>query len=141
MTDQRRPAFLFDIDGTLALHKDRDPYRWQDADQDRPNLPLIAVVHSLSRSGFGIVYVSGRTEDARPLTQRWLNREVGVSGPLYMRPSGDYRKDVEIKREIYRGHVEPFYEILAVFDDRNQVVRLWRDEIGLTCFQVADGDF
>ena len=27
-----------------------------------------------------------------------------------------------------------------VFDDRNQVVDMWRKN-GLTCFQVADGDF
>jgi hypothetical protein len=28
-----------------------------------------------------------------------------------------------------------------VVDDRTQVVRMWRDELGLTCLQVADGDF
>ena len=31
-------------------------------------------------------------------------------------------------------------DVFAVFDDRNQVVDMWRDN-GLTCFQVADGDF
>ena len=30
--------------------------------------------------------------------------------------------------------------VFAVFDDRNQVVDMWRSN-GLTCFQVADGDF
>jgi hypothetical protein len=30
--------------------------------------------------------------------------------------------------------------VIAVFDDRNQVVRMWRD-LGLTVFQVADGNF
>lgn len=29
---------------------------------------------------------------------------------------------------------------LGVFDDRRQVVRMWR-ELGLTVFQVAEGDF
>jgi hypothetical protein len=28
-----------------------------------------------------------------------------------------------------------------VFEDRDQVVRLWRDELDLPCFQVAWGDF
>lgn len=27
-----------------------------------------------------------------------------------------------------------------VFDDRNSVVKMWR-LLGLTCFQVAEGDF
>ena len=30
--------------------------------------------------------------------------------------------------------------VAMVFDDRNQVVDMWRKS-GLTCFQVADGDF
>ena len=31
-------------------------------------------------------------------------------------------------------------DIFAVFDDRQQVVDMWRAN-GLTCFQVAEGDF
>ena len=31
-------------------------------------------------------------------------------------------------------------DVFAVFDDRNQVVDMWRSN-GLTTFQVADGDF
>ena len=31
-------------------------------------------------------------------------------------------------------------DIFAVFDDRQQVVDMWRKN-GLTCFQVADGNF
>ena len=31
-------------------------------------------------------------------------------------------------------------EVFCVFDDRQKVVDMWRD-LGLTCFQVAPGDF
>ena len=31
-------------------------------------------------------------------------------------------------------------EIFCVFDDRQKVVDMWRD-LGLTCFQVASGNF
>ena len=31
-------------------------------------------------------------------------------------------------------------DVFAVFDDRQQVVDMWRDN-GLQVFQVADGDF
>jgi len=30
--------------------------------------------------------------------------------------------------------------LVAVFDDRDRVVKMWRD-VGVTCFQVADGEF
>ena len=32
------------------------------------------------------------------------------------------------------------HEVVAVFDDRDKVVKMWR-EIGLTCMQVAPGNF
>ena len=37
-------------------------------------------------------------------------------------------------------HIEPFYDVLCVLDDRDQVVRMWRHR-GLTCLQVAPGNF
>jgi hypothetical protein len=57
-----------------------------------------------------------------------------------MRKYGDYRKDYVVKREIYEQLIAPDYDILCVLDDRNSVVDMWR-EIGLTCLQVAPGDF
>ena len=33
------------------------------------------------------------------------------------------------------------WEPIMVFDDRNQVVDMWRNGLGLQCFQVADGNF
>lgn len=141
MVTVRRPAYVFDVDGTLALRGDRDPYRWQDADGDQPNAAVVAVARAMAASGVDIVYVSGRPEDARGLTERWIESVVAVSGPLFMRPSGDFRKDTDVKREIYHRHIEPNFAVMGVFDDRDQVVRMWRDELLLTCFQVADGTF
>ena len=57
-----------------------------------------------------------------------------------MRPEGDSRKDSIIKREIFDAEVRDRWRITGVFDDRQQVVRMWR-QLGLTVFQVAEGDF
>jgi hypothetical protein len=48
---------------------------------------------------------------------------------------------VKIKAELCAEQVEGRYEDAFVVDDRNQVVRMWRDELGLTVLQWADGDF
>ena len=45
-----------------------------------------------------------------------------------------------VKKEMYFEFVHPYFNVDMVFDDRNQVVNLWRD-LGFTCFQVNDGDF
>ena len=58
-----------------------------------------------------------------------------------MRAADDYRKDDEVKFELYKENVDDKYFIHYVLDDRNQVVDMWRDKCNLTCFQVAPGDF
>ena len=136
-----RPVVLFDLDGTLALRTVRGPYDWLEAASDTPNGPVVTILQSLAATGHGIIYVSGRPEEARALTEEWIEREIGVLAPLFMRPSGDSRKDTVVKREIYEVHIRPLYDVVAVFDDRTQVVRMWREQLGLPCFQVADGDF
>ena len=48
---------------------------------------------------------------------------------------------VFFKYDIYNNYIAPRYNVKYVFDDRNQVVDMWRNGLGLTCFQVADGNF
>ena len=57
-----------------------------------------------------------------------------------MREEGDYRSDDIIKKEIYDEMILPYYNVIAVFDDRSKVVEMTR-KLGLHTFQVADGDF
>ena len=93
--------------------------------------------------------------DCKSLTEAWLNHYMNeyydiVGGEtiswigdfsLHMRAADDYRKDDEVKYDMYKEHVDGKYFIHYVLDDRNQVVDMWRDKCNLTCFQVAPGDF
>lgn len=57
-----------------------------------------------------------------------------------MRKDNDFRKDAVIKEEIYKTFIEPKYDVVAVFEDRDQCVESWRN-LGLLCCQVWYGDF
>lgn len=134
-------AVLVDIDGTVALMGDRSPFDATRVGEDSPNLPVIEIVWSLYRQGFAVVFVSGRSSDARAETDQWLRRHVGLpSYRLFMRSAGDSRRDAIVKRELFDRHIREYFNVLAVLDDRNQVVAMWR-ELGLTCLQVAEGAF
>lgn len=145
MTTSPKPAkpsaVLVDMDGTLAIITDRNPYSHYGVLKDKPNAPVIEVARALAAAGHTLVIVSGRSELAREDTQAWLVRHLGVAfdGP-FMRADGDDRKDAVIKKELYRERIEPTYEVLCILDDRDQVVRMWR-ALGLTCLQVAPGNF
>jgi hypothetical protein len=139
-------AWLCDIDGTVAINTGRSPYDWSAVSGDAPNEPVITVVRALA-ARTTIVFMSGRMEQCRTLTRQWLHTHVCDEGtdlckmsPLLMREDGDTRPDQVVKRELYKRHVRSHYEVEGVLDDRSRVVRMWR-ELGLTCLQVAPGDF
>jgi hypothetical protein len=135
------PAVLVDIDGTVALMGDRSPYAWDQVGSDSPNPAVIDAVRAMHAAGNAIVFCTGRDDEARAETEAWLDLFVGVPYEgLFMRPPGDNRKDAIVKRELFETGIRERWRVVGVFDDRRQVVRMWR-ELGLTVFQVAEGDF
>ena len=132
-------AIICDIDGTLAHMKDRSPYDWSRVDQDEVD-PVIKNLLNAVKNKYFIILTSGRDEVCREKTEKWLRGNEIPYGMLLMRPEGDIRKDLIVKRELFEIHIRPYYNIEFVLDDRNQVVDMWRS-LGLKCLQVAEGDF
>ena len=57
-----------------------------------------------------------------------------------MRKENDYSPDNELKESWLKEQLGKGIKIHGVFDDRDKVVAMWR-RYGITCFQVASGDF
>jgi len=130
---------IVDMDGTLALLNGRNPYDASRCESDLPNQPVLDTVHKW-QSSLNIIVASGRTDNYQPQTERWLQKYGVNYTNIYMRKTGDQRKDSIIKEEIYRQNIEGKYNIRFVLDNSQQVVDMWRS-LGLTVFQVAEGDF
>lgn len=152
-----RDLYIFDLDGTLALIDHRrhildekdDPNRWRRfyaaCGKDEPNAPVIRVMESLRR--FADVWIfSGRSSEVRDATVAWLRqhttfRFAELDHALVMRNEGDYMADDVLKKQWLDGMlVDDRRRLVAAFDDRDRVVQMWRDN-GVTCFQVAPGEF
>lgn len=134
-------AVMVDIDGTVAIHGDRDPYDTTRYHEDTPNTAVIAAVRAMYDTGHEVVFCSGRDEEFRDVTEKWLMQHVQVSfRALYMRPPGDRRRDDIVKLELFDTHIRDSWNVTCVFDDRDRVVEAWRS-IGLTVLQVAPGAF
>ncbi|HEU0296470.1 MAG TPA: HAD family acid phosphatase [Anaerolineales bacterium] len=131
---------IFDIDGTLAdvseriHHVRKKPKNWnaffQGMAQDKAIHSVVRLCNILYASGIKIILCSGRSEEHRPETIRWL-AEKGVDyHELILRPDGDRRTDAAVKREVLAGLDRS--KILFVVEDRSRVVQMWRSE-GLVC--------
>ena len=144
---------IFDLDGTLALidkrrdlaTKDDGKMDWdvffdpKNIDLDLPNQPVIDMANMLSKQGYTILILSGRSDVTHQATRDWLNKHGVWFDNLIMRTQDFlYMKDSDLKNMWLNTIGKD--RVAMVFDDRNQVVDMWRKS-GLTCFQVADGDF
>ena len=144
---------IFDLDGTLALidkrraisTKDNGKMDWgkffdpNNIQLDDPNQPVIDIANMLHSQGYLIYIFSGRSDKTEDATIAWLDKHNVNYDLLIMRPQNQlYKKDSDLKQ----GWLDTIGKdrVSMVFDDRNQVVDMWRDN-GLTTFQVADGNF
>ncbi len=132
-------AIICDLDGTLADTSWRNPYDASQCDKDPPNWAVCDVIEKFHHD-HKILFVSGREDQYRPQTITFLEKNVDEPYLLLMRKTGDMRRDVDIKQEIFDEHIRGKYCVKFVMDDRNSVVNFWR-KLGLTTFQVAPGDF
>lgn len=140
-------AILVDIDGTLAHHEGiRSPY-----DVTRYHLDLFdevvadavyAAANYETRRGHRakIIVMSGRDAAYRKVLEDWLTDHGFVWDDIFMRPIGDVRNDAVVKNELFENHIAGNYNVDIVFDDRDRVVKMWRQK-GLKTFQVSPGDF
>jgi FMN phosphatase YigB (HAD superfamily) len=115
---------------------------------DLPNTPVIETLHALRAAEIGypdIWIFSGRSDAVREQTESWLAKHAGIDCyddiRLLMRAAGDYTPDDVLKKSWYDAmSAEDKARLVATFDDRDRVVAMWRS-LGVTCFQVAPGDF
>ena len=129
---------ICDLDGTLALFGDANPYD-RDFTKDEVNEAVDEALMQHSRTGASILFFSGRKEKHRESTLRWIMKNVIPFDALYMRADDDNRKDAAVKEELYNEHIKGHYNVRAIFDDRLSVCRLWWS-LGLPLFRVGDPD-
>jgi len=141
---------LFDLDGTLALidHRrhllDGTNEGWRAfyalCSKDEINPPVVATFHAHRAAGHEVWIVSGRSDEALADTNSWLENNGLIPDKLIMREARDHQPDHKLKRSWLASGRIPRDRVLCVYDDRSSVVAMWREE-GLSCFQVAAGDF
>jgi len=129
-------AAIFDLDGTLCNISHRNPYNTSLCLDDKPNdyvLYLCKKFHKDSK----IFFFSGRSEEYRDLTNKWLEKHFSTDYSLHMRKKNDKRKDFIVKKELFNEVIKDKYNVIAVVDDRLEVCELWHN-LGLPLFRVGD---
>ena len=145
---------IFDLDGTLALidkrrvlaAKPNGKINWktffdpENISLDEPNIPVIKSFQAMKQAGFRVGIFSGRDSISRKETEEWLHQNGIWPDFFKMRPQGTFTPDDVLKKGWLDEMIEEGHEIMCVYDDRDKVVKMWREN-GINCFQVAPGNF
>lgn len=145
---------IFDLDGTLALIDKRrakaalpnGKMNWktffapENIQLDEPNWPVIESFKALQKAGHIVGIFSGRDDISKTETKDWL-ASFGIQPDfLRMRRNGSFVPDDKLKKLWLDDLIKDGHEVMCVFDDRDKVVKMWREN-GIACFQVNYGNF
>ena len=149
-------SFVWDLDGTLSNCDHRVDYAkakdWPGfharAKDDKPYPEAVALFHAIltasAETDDECIILTGRTEDHRNATMKWLSDNELFSSSLLMRAKLDFRPDYVIKLDAldqyFGGREFALESVYMIFEDREQVVENLRNA-GFVVAQVRNGAF
>jgi len=134
---------LCDIDGTVANNNHRQNLlkEFKDWDKffsqlkhDEPIEMVIEAVKQQVESNNLLIFLTGRPEKYREMTQDWLSEYFDEGFSLLMRKDGDLRNKIEIKEEIFYESFERA-QIKVCFENDCELIKLWK-KLGLNVIDV-----
>lgn len=153
----KNKAYIFDIDGVLSDPTHRmDLYEFvRDAEnneqrswavdnfvsecpKDEPFKDVINLCKELWSAGIYIIFLTGRSSKFRSETEQWILKQIGLPTNHYkllMKPQGNFINSKDFKQKVYEQEISKDFNIIGVFEDRVEIVKMWR-ELGLTCFAL-----
>ena len=139
--DTNLETVVCDIDGTISDRrhrlkhlegkKDWDAF-FSEMHKDPPIKRVVKKIEEHSKKEKRIIFVTGRPEDYRNITEKWIKENVKAEDfLLLMRPSNNYERDVIIKNKM-KNEILNSYKIIKVYEDQKELFDMW-EEAGLDC--------
>jgi len=137
-------ALIVDLDGTLAIFEGvRNGLDFSDVTKDKLNevVKEVLIMYKKYDRKRKIIVISGRPNTKNVYQQSffWLKKNKIPFDKLFL-VDREGLPDAENKNFFYQTKIKDKYQIDFVLEDRNSVVKMWR-EIGLVCFQVAETNY
>ena len=121
--EEKKKAVIFDLDLTTLYHTNRSPYDWSDLSGDKLIKNIGCLLTMFAMQGYMILFVTGRPERVRPMTQAWLMNNLVETCYLYedefelhMKPGIEYTRSY-LSKEAKLKELQERYDILMAFDD------------------------
>lgn len=137
---------IFDLDGTIAYNVKGRPFYGKGCaegiSKDVADPRMLELIHTIRAAGRKVGFLTGRedTPEIRKATEDWLKAHgIDAWEFLLMRPQKTFDAGDVCKENLYHEFIEPKYNVIAVYEDSQKVVNMWR-KLGILCLQPNDGN-
>lgn len=144
---QKPRAIIVDMDGTLVnvssirhyvvdIPVDEEGVKKRQKDFDSfhkaslfcpANWDVVDKVQWYWEARIDVLIVTARNRDYEKTTRDWLHKYAIPHNKLFMRDVGDYRPDVDVKRDIL-AEIEETWRVVHAIDDNPNVIALWEEK-------------
>jgi hypothetical protein len=149
MTKKTTELAIFDLDGCLSndawrqsyiglvQSEGRYDYYHQNLEHDTPLIQGVEILAKHVLEGRRIIFITARPLKFGTATHKWIKERLNLKNGdyiIYMRPSGDNRGSVELKRDVVQRLKKSVHSskgaesIYIAYDDRDDVVNMYREE-------------
>lgn len=130
-------AIIVDLDGTICKNVTGRPWYGKGAAEgmlkDEPYRDIIDMINIYSSTyELQVIILTGRHQGKElDATKHWLYVNDVNYDIIYTRDSRDYSKSAVYKEKVYTEEIEPYYDVVLVFEDDESCVEMFKSK-GLT---------
>lgn len=131
---------IVDLDGTIAhANNKRHIYNFKEVGVDDLDFNMFKIIESISSNNVALIFLTARSEVCYDETLNWLREHNFplMDYMLLMRKENDYRPSKVVKKELYETYIKGKLNVLCAFDDKSDVVEMWREN-GIKALQVLE---
>lgn len=128
-----KSCILVDLDGTLAISHNRNPFDYKRSIEDKVSKECLVMIKKYKSFGNEVIILSGRAQSSYDVCKEWLDKNSIPYDHIYLKPNKDNTKSVFFKEETFKKLKEE-YNIKAVLDDDLAVVEMYRKN-NITIYQ------
>lgn len=142
----KKRAIIVDMDDTICTNVTERPWFGKGAAEgmltDEPRTDLIDMIRSYcDQYNVELLVLTGRHEGIEEAaTLKWLDDNWLYPDKIFSRDLKDFSKTAVYKERVYTEQIEPYYDVVMVFEDSNSCVKMFRDK-GLLVLQPKNSDY
>lgn len=142
----KQKAIIVDMDDTICKNVTNRPWFGRRAAEgmleDEPRTDLINMIRAYcDQYDVKLLILTGRHKGLEEAaTLKWLDDNWLRPDKIFSRDVNDYSKAAVYKERVYTEQIEPYYNVLMVFEDSNSCVQMFRDK-GLLVLQPKNSEY